>query len=103
MIDFLVGSDNTVYQDLAKIAVITYPFGHWKDEHLNLLEHGVHVNGTHVYLTSYISEDVKKLGRWHFSQEILEGLMPYSGWLINKKYPLSEQLAKHLLIYQQVC
>jgi hypothetical protein len=98
-IDLLAQSDNSLYQQLAPITVL--PKNH--DEFWEILKNSVQGNGTHVYLTSGLWDDEKELGRYHFSQELLEGYNGYSGWFINKKYHLSNELAKHFLIYHQVC
>ena len=104
-IDFLNQSSNTLYQQLANISVIT-PYsshGNWDwDPHITLLKGGVQDNGTHVFLCSFLWEDELELGRYHYSQESLQGDHGYGGWLISKKYHLSNELAKHMLIYAQV-
>ena len=98
-IDILARSDNSLYQQLAAITVLPKN----DDEFFDILKNSVLGNGTHVYLKSGLWESEKELGRYHFSQELLEGDTGYGGWFINKKYHLSNELAKHLLIYHQVC
>ena len=39
---------------------------------------------------------------YHKSKEEVEGSAPYKSQLMNKKWSLSEEFSKHLLIYQQV-
>ena len=99
MYDNLFCSDNSFYQQLAAITVLTKN----SNEMFDILKNSVLGNGTRVYLTSGLWESEKELGRYHFSQELLEGDTGYGGWFINKKYHLSNELAKHILIYLQVC
>jgi hypothetical protein len=101
--EFLAHSDNSLYQQLSNISVISPLNDYDWDGHIHLLKSGVQENNTHVYLTSSLWSDEKDLGRYHYSQEQLEGELPYGHWLINKKYHLSNELAKHMLIYAQVC
>jgi hypothetical protein len=98
--ELLAHSPNSVYQQLSNISIIS-PYDY--DKHLHLLKSGVQENNTHVYLTNHLWTEEKDLGRYHYSQEKLEGDHPYGQWLINKKYHLSNELAKHMLIYAQVC
>ena len=104
-LDFLAQSDNPLYRQLANISLIT-PYsdhGNWDwDAHITLLKGGVQDNGTHVFLCSSLMEDELELGRYHYSQESLQGDLGYGGWFISKKYHLSNELAKHMLIYAQV-
>ena len=101
-VQFLAQSDNSLYQQLANISVISpWYYEHW-DEHITLLKNGVQENGTHVFLTNGLWPKEKELGRWHYSQELLEGQSGYAGWYVNKKYHLSNELSKHMLIYAQV-
>jgi hypothetical protein len=95
-LDHLAHSDNPVYKQLAKITVMPKDW----DEVLRILEHGVQGAGTHVYMSNW---PVDKFGYHHLSQEKIEGSNPYVGWIVNKKWHLNEELAKHILIYQQVC
>ena len=99
--EYLAHSHNTLYQQLSNITV-NRPYNSY-DAHLHLLKIGVQENNTHVYLTSNLWPEERDLGRYHYSQEKLEGELPYGHWLINKKYHLSNELAKHMLIYAQVC
>ena len=95
-------SGNQLHQDLAKIIVVP------KDmlEFNYLLWYHVLGNATHVLLSSYFfdREDMNaKEGKLlHFSQEVIEGFNPYQGWIQNKLFHLNDELAKHILIYQQV-
>ena len=96
---FFTYSDNELYRKLARIIVVQ------KDDYdlANIIKYHVQGNGTHVILLSSISEKMKTWGRYHLSQEIIEGTNPYKGWITNKLFYLNEDLAKHILIYQQVC
>jgi hypothetical protein len=100
--ELLAHSPDSLYQQLSNITIITHGLDDF-DGHLHLLKTGVHENNTHVYLTNHLWSEEKDLGRYHYSQEALEGDLPYGHWLINKKYHLSNELAKHMLIYAQVC
>ena len=46
---------------------------------------------------------MSQFGLYHLSKEVLAGNLPYGFWIENKHFQFSEQLAKHILIYQQVC
>ena len=95
----LAKSDNDVYQKLSKKTVV--PTG-W-DEFWDLLRYHVQGNGTHVILGNHVYEQWKEFGLYHVSQEVIEGTIPYGVWITNKLFSLSNDLAKHILIYQQVC
>ena len=92
-------SSNQMYRDLAKIIVVPSD----NEELLTILEYQVQGNATHVYIGNHVYENMKDMGLWHFSQEIIERSNPYLVWITNKMFYLSEDLAKHILIYQQVC
>ena len=112
-VDHLAQSDNKLYRDLASITVVAEDW----PELWDLIEYGVQGAATHVYLCSFLSEawwdyvdgqwiyypDLKDFGEYHFSQEVLSGFHPYSGYIVNKYFHLKEQLAKHILLHQQVC
>ena len=55
-------------------------------------------NHTHARLFG----DEEELGSYHFSKEPVTGILPFSFWIMNKKWPLSDDLAVHLLIFEQV-
>ena len=96
-IEHMRQSDNPVYQQLAEIAVIC----EWV-EVLKTTYHKLQGHGTHVYINFYIPEDMKDMGKYYFGKELLEGVSPYTGWIVNKRWPLNEQLARHILRFQQV-
>jgi hypothetical protein len=95
----LAQSDNHLYKDLAKVAEVA------KDikEYLYKIRYHVQGNGTHVLYSNHISDNMAKYGLYHFSQERIEGDSPYGVWINNKMWHLRDELAKHILIYQQVC
>ena len=66
------------------------------------MKFGVQGNETHVYLGPSI-RGAEDFGLYHFSKEVLAGYLSYPGWIENKHFQFSEQLAKHIAIYQQVC
>ena len=53
--------------------------------------------GSHVFLTEYDGN-----GDFHGSKETLEGQFPWFNWISDKKWHFKDDLAKHILIYQQV-
>ena len=79
----------------------------------NMLKENVTENGTHVYLTNVIDgkfkipqTDFKRhntLDDFYISKEELNGTSPWGGWIMNKEWPLQEELNMHILWYQQVC
>ena len=100
IVDVMARSDDKLYQDLASITVI--PKGEL--EFWYLMRDGVHGSETHVYLGARIWGYMLKWGNlYHISKEVLEGRLNYNFWIENKHFRLSQQLAKHLLIFQQVC
>ena len=69
------------------------------DERMKMLEDDVQGAGTHVFISDVLQWD----GDYHFSNEVLQGITPYQTWIVNKMWSLNEDLAVHLLRYQQVC
>ena len=62
---------------------------------------------THVYLESknyvdWIAFDEGISGRFHASKEVLEGIIPFGGDIVNKKWSFGEEYSYHLLLFQQV-
>ena len=65
--------------------------------------------GTHVFigqkgggkqLYQTHKENIYGIDEYYYSKEVVEGR--YESYLMNKKWSLSEEFSKHLLIYQQV-
>ena len=112
-VDHLAQSDDKLYRDLASITVVAEGW----PELWDLIENGVQGAATHVYLSNslrgewwdYVDgqriyyPDLNDFGEYHFSQEVLSGEHPYGGYIVNKYFHLKEQLAKHILLHQQVC
>jgi hypothetical protein len=99
-INLLNQSTNPVYLQMAKIAVNPKD----SDDLMKILKDDVLDAGTHVYLTNYLWPSEQKLGSYHWSKETLEGKSPYvAGWIVNKKWPLNDELSQHILLYNQVC
>ena len=99
-VDLLARSDNPLYQQLANITVVP------KDLNEMLfvyIQYGVQGNGTHVYLGNDVCCGMNFWGQYHISQEVIAGVPTYGGWIVNKLFHLNDQLAKHLLLYRQVC
>ena len=87
-----------MYQQLANITVVPKD---WVDL-MAILEDGVQGAGTHVYLTRDIGRNEAELGHYYFSKEVLEGNFHFTVWIVNKNWPLHDELAKRILLYQQV-
>ena len=97
-IDLLKNSPNPLYRQLAEIA-ITPKDG---EERLKLMKERILKDGTSVYISDRIYSDELDPADFYSSKDVLEGMDPWVVWIVNKKWPLSEKLAQHILIYQQV-
>ena len=97
-IDFLKKSANPLNRQLAEITI--KPKG--VEERLNLIKERILKVGTSVYIFHEMNPDELDTADFYISKDVLEGLDPYVGWIVNKKWPLSEKLAQHIFIYQQV-
>ena len=97
-IDFLRSSANPLYRHLAEIAINPKN----REEKLKLMKERILRDGTSVYISAIIKPDELDPADFYFSKDVLEGWNPYGVWIVNKKWPLSEKLAQHILIYQQV-
>ena len=115
---FLLDSSNPIYNKLGETMIMADDWDHY----YSLIEHDVIGAGTHAYMIGYLQPWEKALGRWHRSEEKLEGDSPYVGYLTDKKWHLNEvnvntksnnviililimtfkEFAKHLLHFQQV-
>ena len=110
-VDLLARSEDKLYRDLAKITVVPNNYS----QLYNILENGVQAAATHVFLSKgvwhawchkdkdHCYPNMEDFGEYHFSQEVLSGAHPYGGYIVNKYFHLKEQLAKHILLHQQVC
>ena len=101
-IDILSQSTATDYQQLAKKCVLTKDH----DEVMKLLAEGVHGAGTHVFLFDpskfTVNPEYEELGEYHLSSEVLQGVLPFLSWVVDKRWTLNEALAVHILRFQQV-
>ena len=98
-VDLLRQSSNPIYQKLADRAIVPKDY----DELIRFLEDDVLGAGTHVYLmNNCVNFPWYSLGDFHYSKDVLEGHSPWNVWIVNKKWPLHDQLSIHILIYQQV-
>ena len=97
-IEFLENSPNPLYQQLAEYTINPKN----KEERLKLMEEKIISDGTHVYLAESLDSEDKKLGEFYKGKETLGGNVPWTVWIVNKKWPLSDHLARHILRYQQV-
>ena len=96
-IDFLRSSANPLYRQLAEIAINPKDVEEW----LNLMKERTLKKGTSVYMAPELYSYFDPAD-FYFSKDALEGMDPYTVWIVNKKWPLSEKLAQHILTYQQV-
>ena len=94
-VDILKNSPNPVYQQLAEIFLVPKTW----EEYGKIWEDGGIDRGTHVYLGRISLAD----RYYYWSTETLKGETPYNVWVVNKKWPLNDEMAVHLLIFQQVC
>ena len=92
-LEILKDSPNPVYRQLAEIFVLPKSWS----EFYKLYREGIHYAGTHVLLSGGM------MGNAHYSKEPLQGILPYGVILQNKRWTLNEELAVHLLRFQQVC
>ena len=97
-IDFLRSSANPLYRHLAEIAINPKN----REEKLKLMKERILRDGTSVYISALIKPEELDPADFYFSKDVLEGWNPYGVWIVNKKWPLSEKLAQHILMYQQV-
>ena len=56
------------------------------DQYDYLSEYGIMENNTHVWMSGYLYPKYKSLGLWWRSKELLEGDIPYAGFLTKKKW-----------------
>ena len=118
--DWLMQSPDTVYQQLGERADVAAQSEHdWQEwvwtsrldpRTLNRMDYnfkiknGVIAYGTHVMIGPFIKGSrLKAYGYYYMSKEKIMGASPWNVWIVNKKWPLHDELAKHLLLYQQVC
>ena len=100
--DHLRQSGHPVYEKLAEITISPEDVYQVFELTEKLQE-----EGNLVYLSNVVSGSpsfpLAKLGYFHYSKETLLGVSPFSGWIVNKRWPFSDKLARHILKYQQVC
>ena len=83
---FLAQSPVPTYNKLAETMIVTEDW----DEYWNFPEHYVFGNGTHAQMGGYLVPSELEMGRWWRSKEQVEGKIPYTGYLTNKKWSLNE-------------
>ena len=98
-IDILRKSSDPIDLQLGNVSVRS------KDnrEEMKMLDEYVHGAGTHVYISNTLNGAHNQLGPYHWSKDKVKGVSPYTGWLVNKRWTLNDELAVHLLRWQQVC
>jgi hypothetical protein len=89
-------SSNPVYQKLGEIIVIPKDY----DTVNKLVKEGIQGENTHVYL-GWLSSSFFD-GKFHKSNQVLEGNYPFTVDILNKKWSLAEEYSYHLLVIQQV-
>ena len=62
-----------------------------------------HVWRTQAAWANYLYPEHEQLGDYHWSKDKVKGESPYQTWFVNKRFTLNEELAVHLLRWQQVC
>ena len=87
MLQFLANSPIPEYQTLSKGMIIAKDW----DEFNYLIKHGIIGNGTHAYMSFYLTPLEKAMGRW-WRGNLVHGNFPYSGYLSDKKWHLNEAL-----------
>ena len=90
LVQQLKNSQNTAYQKLGEITIMA-------DDNWDRVWDALRENGTHVFLQP---DDGN--GDYHGSKETVEGRFSWLNWISDKKWHFKEDLAKHILIYQQV-
>ena len=93
--EFLDGSTISLYRELGKQAVMAED---WNDFE-RLIRSGVLDSNTHVVLSSNLCCGLPFKSFYAFP---LDGHPPWYIWIINRRWPMREQLTKHILIFQQV-
>ena len=73
---------NPLYRKISETMIIAESYDQFED----FLEHGVIGNKTHVYWSAYLYPSQKSLGLWWRSKEVVEGDIPYTGFLTRKKW-----------------
>ena len=98
----LLQSSNPVYQQLGKITIVPKDY----DTLAKMVREDIKGANTHVFLGTldYVVElDKDEIipGKYHASTDVLEGLNPYIGDILNKKWSLGEEYTYHLLLFRQ--
>ena len=96
--DFLKSSPNPLYRQLSEITIVPKDYNEW----FNLLKERILKDGTSVFLGIEIYGDELDPADFYKSKEVLEGNNYYTFWIVNKKWPLIEKLAHHIVLFQQV-
>ena len=73
---------NPLYRKISETMIIAKSWDHYNE----LMEHGIIENNTHVTMLGYLGPLEKSLGLWWRSKELLEGDIPYAGFLTKKKW-----------------
>ena len=98
-VDFLSSSPNPLYRQLSEITIVPKDY----NELVNLMRERILKDGTSVFIGIEMYADELDPADFYKSKEVLEGNNYFTFWIVNKKWPLSEKLAQHIIRSQQVC
>jgi len=105
-VETLKNSPNPVYQQLANTTIVPHTY----EEMMTIHDYHILGNGTHVFMDikfdwrlDYKIDGEYVMARYYWSKEVIGAGAPWPVWIVNKKWPLHDELAKHILLYQQVC
>ena len=100
--DHLLQSPNPLHQQLGDIMVVPKD----DEEQSRMFVDDIQGGNTHVYLGVLMDYEYEfggySKGDYYKSKDVLEGLSPYGGNILNKKWEYGDAYNHHLLIYHQV-
>ena len=95
--DHLLDSSSPTYQKLGETLVVPKDYDAWTQ----MVVDGLLGANTHVYLGALWADEYA-LGDFYDSKDVLEGVTPFGGDIINKKWHLKDEYASLILHFQQV-
>ena len=100
--DHLLRSPNPLHQQLGDIMVVPKD----DEEQSRMFVDDIQGGNTHVYLGIMYDWEYEyggyNQGDYHTSKDILEGISPYVGKILNKKWEYGDAYNHHLQLYHQV-
>ena len=93
--EFFDGSPIPLYKEIGKDAIQSKNWTDW----VNLVKELVLKRNTHVVVSSDLCCG---LNYDDFVSNRIDAISPWFVWIINKKWQLKEELAKHIMKFQQV-